>query len=411
MPAIPAGAGGDLPLAGLRVLAVEQYGAGPYCTMYLADLGAEVIKIEPPPGDRGPGGDNARQSGPHFLGDNDSLFFQTFNINKKSVALDLRRPAGQEAFRRLAGTADAVMNNLRGDQPDKLGLTHTALAEVNPRLVCLHLSGYGRTGPRAAWPAYDYLLQAEAGFMALTGEPDGPPARFGLSMVDYMTGMTAAFALTAAMFGAWRTGRGRDVDVTLYDVAMHQLTYPATWYLNAGSRTDRRPRSGHPSVVPCELYPTRDGWLMVMCILPKFWRALCDGVGRPELIEDPRFVGPAERRANRDALAEILDEAFAERTTAQWMGAFAGTVPVAPVLDVPQALDNPYFRDSGGVLRVGHPDNPDLTVVANPVRLDGQVLDGRPCSALGADTEALLREVAYGDVELAALRRDGVIAP
>ncbi|MEO5830422.1 MAG: CoA transferase, partial [Rhodanobacter sp.] len=206
----------DLPLQGIRILAVEQYGAGPYGSMHLADLGAEVIKIESPPG-----GDVSRATGPYFLGEGDSQFFQTFNLNKRSLRLDLKAAAGREVFERLVGSAAAVLNNLRGDQPAKLGLDYATLGKLNPKIVCAHLSAYGRDNERAAWPGYDYLMQAEAGFMALTGEPGQPPSRFGLSMVDYMTGTTMAMGLLAALLGAGRSGIGRDVDVSLFDVALH----------------------------------------------------------------------------------------------------------------------------------------------------------------------------------------------
>ncbi len=395
----------DAPLAGLRVLAVEQYGAGPFATMYLSDMGAEVIKIEAPGS-----GDSSRASGPHFLGPGDSHFYQTFNQGKKSLALDMRGAAGKAVFRRLAATADAVLNNLRGDQPEKLGLTHAALGGVKQSLVCLHLSGYGRSGPRAGWPAYDYLAQAEAGFLSVTGEPDGPPTRMGLSIVDYLSGLTAAFALTAALVGALRTGRGRDVDVTLYDVAMHQLTYPATWYLNEGDVIARRPRSGHPSVVPCEVFPTSDGHVFIMCVLPKFWEALCAGIGQPGLVADPAFATPAARFANRDRLAAILDAALSAQPTAHWMAVLAGKVPLAPVLTLPQALDNPHAQATGAIARFDHPARPGFRSVASPIRLDGDRPQARPAPALGGDSDAVLAASGFSAAEIALLRRDGVIA-
>ena len=183
-----------LPLSGMRVIAIEQYGAGPYGTMQLADLGAEVIKIENP----ADGGDMGRRVGPFFLGPDDSHFFESFNRNKKSITLDLKRDGAREVLLTLARDADGLLNNLRGDLADTLGLTYEALKEANPRIVCAHLSAYGRTGPRANWPGYDYLMQAEAGYLSLTGEPDGPPSRMGLSIVDMMTGLFAAFALLPA---------------------------------------------------------------------------------------------------------------------------------------------------------------------------------------------------------------------
>uniref|UniRef100_UPI004047A3EB CaiB/BaiF CoA transferase family protein n=1 Tax=Limnohabitans sp. TaxID=1907725 RepID=UPI004047A3EB len=398
-----------LPLQGLRILSAEQYGAGPYGSMMLADLGAEVIKIENPHD----GGDVSRLTGPFLLGNDpaapDSQFFQSFNRNKKSLTLDLKSAAGQAVLHRLVPTCDAVMNNLRGDQPDKLGLTYAALGKHRAELVCVHLSAYGRDNERAGWPGYDYLMQAEAGFLHLTGEPDGPPARMGLSMVDYMTGLTTAMALLAGVVGASRSGRGCDLDISLFDVALAQLTYPATWYLNAGHVVQRMPRSAHPSAVPCELVRSADGWLFVMCMTPKFWEALAHGVGRPEWLTDPRFATALTRREHREALSALLDAAMGGQTSAQWMAQLAGRLPLAPVLDLPQALDNPFAQRVGMVQDLPHPQAPDQRVLANPVRVDGQRLPGRVCSALGADSRALLADLGYSQAEIDQLRGQGVV--
>ena len=379
----------DLPLKGLRIIAVEQYGAGPYGSMHLADLGAEVIKIESPSG-----GDVSRATGPYFLGQGDSLFFQTFNLNKRSLCLDLKATEGREVFDKLVGTADAVLNNLRGDQPEKLGLDYATLSKINPKIVCAHLSAYGRDNERAAWPGYDYLMQAEAGFMALTGEPEAPPARFGLSMVDFMTGTTMSMALLAGVVGAMRTGIGRDVDVSLFDVALHQLSYPATWYLNQGHRTERLERSAHPSTVPCQVYRTADGWIMVMCMLEKFWQTFIAGIGSPAWAGEARFADFAARRASRLELTPLVDAVLSTRTTAQWMEVFAGRIPVAPVLDIASALDNPYVERVGMVQTIDHPQGPQR-VLRNPVKLDGQRLAGSACPPLNADARELLEELGY----------------
>ena len=398
-----------LPLQGLRILSAEQYGAGPFGSMMLADLGAEVIKIESPRD----GGDVSRKTGPFFIGDNpaapDSQFFQSFNRNKKSLTLDLKSAAGQQVLHRLTATSDAVMNNLRGDQPQKLGLTYAALGSVKPSLVCVHLSAYGRDNERAHWPGYDYLMQAEAGFLHLTGEPDGPPTRMGLSMVDFMTGTTTATALLAGVLGASRSGRGCDLDISLFDVALAQLTYPATWYLNAGHVVQRAPRSGHPSVVPCELVRTADGWMFVMCMTPKFWEAMAQGVGRSQWLQDPRFASATLRREHRDTLSSLMDEAFGQKTTQSWMRELAGKLPLAPVLDLPHALDNPFVQSVGMVQSLPHPQAPAQRVLANPVRVDGQRLPGRVCSALGADTDALLADIGYAAQEIAQLHQQGVV--
>ena len=216
------------PLAGIKVLAVEQYGAGPYATQLMAELGAEVVKIEAP----AMGGDVSRATGPFFLGTADSQFFQTFSRSKKSIALDIKTPEGRAAFEGLVAQADMVVDNLRGDQPGKMRLTYDDLKGVNPAIVCGHLSAYGRGNSRAGWPGYDYLMQAEAGLMSLTGEPDAPPARLGVSMVDFMTGTMLAFGVVSALLSARTTGEGCDVDVSLFDVALHQLSYPAVWAMN-----------------------------------------------------------------------------------------------------------------------------------------------------------------------------------
>ena len=392
-----------LPLAGVRILSVEQYGAGPYGTMALAQLGAEVIKIEPPVG-----GDSARATGPFYRGPDDSLFFQTFNLNKRSLTLDLKAPAGMAIFRKLVGTADAVTNNARGDQPAKLGITYAALADANPRIVCVHASAYGRDNERAAWPGFDYLMQAEAGFFSVTGEPEAPPTRFGLSMVDFMTGMQLATATLAGILGARATGRGRDLDVTLLDTALHQTSYPASWYLNEGHVVGRTTRSAHPSVVPSQLFPTADGWVFVMAQLPKFWTLLCATLGRSDLAADPRFAATADRLANRAALEAILDAIFAMQPTAHWLALLGGKVPVAPVNDLAQALDSDFMAATGMVGTIPSPDGP-LRVVHSPIRVDGARLPAAPAPKLGADTDALLAEAGCTADEIAALRAVGTV--
>ncbi|MEO8142942.1 MAG: CoA transferase [Betaproteobacteria bacterium] len=388
-----------LPLAGMRVLAVEQYGAGPAGTIYLADLGADVIKVE----NLREGGDVGRQVGPHFFGPGDSQFFQTFNRNKRSIALDLRREEGNAILRDLARSADGVLNNLRGDQPGKLGLTYDALKDVNPRIVCTHLSAYGRDGSRAAWPGYDYLMQAEAGHMSLTGDPAGPPARYGISVVDLMTGLAACYGMLAAIMSARETGRGRDVDTSLFDLALFNLNYPGTWYLNAGAVQGREARSAHPSIVPSQLYRTRDGWIFVMCNKEKFWGLLASELGHPEWADDPRYATFAERLKRRDELTGILDEAFGRDTTAAWLQRLSGKLPVAPVNDVGAALDNPFVAERGGIVDFGH-----ARLIANPIRC-GAELPRKVAPALGADTDDLLRGLGLDEARIAELRAQRIV--
>ncbi len=390
-----------LPLAGVRIIAVEVYGAGPFGSAHLADLGAEVIKVEPRAG-----GDVSRAVGPFFLGQDDSVFFQSLNRNKKSLTLDLKHPRGKEILAKLAATADGLISNLRGDQPEKLGLRHPDLARANPKLVCAHLSAYGRDGARKSWPGYDYLMQGEAGFLSLTGEPEGPPARMGLSIVDYATGTMCALALLAGILEARKTGKGRDLDVSLYDVAMHLLNYPAAWYLNDGLVTERVARSAHPFIAPSQLYRTQDGWIFVMAQTQRFWEMLADALGRGDLkAQYPDF---AARREHRDALTKALDAEFSKQTTEAWLAKLRGTIPCGPVYDLPQALDNPYFLERGGVQVFDHPDRPGFKLVASPFRL-GEPLPARPAPKLGEHTEALLEELGYGEAEIARLKTQGAV--
>jgi crotonobetainyl-CoA:carnitine CoA-transferase CaiB-like acyl-CoA transferase len=381
------------PLVGIRVLSFEQFGAGPYSTLLLADLGADVIKVENP----AVGGDAARHVGPHMLSEGQSHYFQTWNMNKRSIALDIKSTDGRKVFEQLVATADAVVNNLRGDQPGKLRLDYANLRAINAKIVCLHISAYGRDNARKSWPGYDFLMQAEAGLMSLTGEPDDPPARVGASMVDYMTGATAAVGLLSCILRARQTGIGCDVDASLFDVALHQLGYSAVWYLNEKDVSRRQPRSAHAAIAPVQTFPTADGWIFVMCMTDKFWDNLIAAIGRPDLGSDPRFCSQAQRRAHRDDLTGVLDGELAKRTTAEWLGIFSGLLPAGPVLDLDQALDSPFVAEVGMVASVPHPARADLRVLANPLKIDGKRPTQVAAPALGADTEAVLAELASGN--------------
>jgi crotonobetainyl-CoA:carnitine CoA-transferase CaiB-like acyl-CoA transferase len=376
------------PLDGLRVLTLEHFGAGPYGTMLLAELGAEVIKIESP----ALGGDQSRPTGPFLLGADDSQFFQTFSRGKKSCAIEMKTHEGRADFERLVAGADAVANNMRGDQPEKLGLTYAHLKAIKPAIVCAHLSAYGRDNSRKDWPGYDYLMQAECGFYSLTGEPECPPARLGLSMVDFMTGTMMALGLVSAVMKARATGEGCDVDVSLFEVALHQLSYPGVWYLNEGHVTTRLPRGAHPSMAPSQMVRAGDGWMLVMCQNQKFWEIFCSRVGREDLASDARFIDPPTRRANLAVLTQTIDALLSEHPVAYWVELLSGHVPVAPVFNIAQALDNPFVAELGMIETVAHPDRPEgLRMLRTPLRIDGDRPHGTRAPKLGEHTAEIMK--------------------
>jgi crotonobetainyl-CoA:carnitine CoA-transferase CaiB-like acyl-CoA transferase len=397
-----------LPLADVRIIAVEQYGAGPWGTLQLADLGAEVIKIEDPQS----GGDVGRYVPPYQEGE-DSLFFETFNRNKKSISLDLRSPRGREVFEALVTKSDAVYSNLRGDQPRRLRLTYEHLKHVNPRIVCCSLSGFGMSGPRAAEAGYDYIMQAMAGWMSLTGDPNDPPTKSGLSLVDLSGGYVSAIALLGGLWRARRDGVGCDCDISLYETALHELMYVGTWTATAGYVPRRMPESAHPSIVPFQAFQTADGWITVACAKQKFWERLCVAVSREDLLEDPRFADFAARNLNRDELLPTLREEFRTRSTEEWLVILAHAgVPHGPVYEVAEALDDRQAQARGDVVEFEHPRLGTVRQVASPLRLSGDRAPLERGPFRGEHTGQILRELCgYSDEEIAALRAEGTFGP
>jgi crotonobetainyl-CoA:carnitine CoA-transferase CaiB-like acyl-CoA transferase len=397
-----------LPLADVRIIAVEQYGAGPWATLQLSDLGAEVIKIEDPES----GGDVGRYVPPYQSGE-DSLFFETFNRNKKSVSLNLRSPRGREVFEAMVANADAVYSNLRGDQPRKLRLTYEDLREVNPRIVCCSLSGFGMSGPRAGEAGYDYIMQAMAGWMSLTGDPSGPPTKSGLSLVDLSGGYVSAIALLSGLWRARRDGVGCDCDISLYETALHELVYVGTWTASAGYAPQRMPESAHPSIVPFQAFQTADGWLTIACAKQKFWERLCGALDREDLRRDPRFADFAGRNENRKELLPILRATFRERPTAEWLEVLGRAgVPNGPVYEVAEALEDRQARARGDIIEFEHPRLGPVRQLASPLRLSGEPNPLRRAPFRGEHTEQVLRELCgYSDQQIETLRAGGTFGP
>jgi crotonobetainyl-CoA:carnitine CoA-transferase CaiB-like acyl-CoA transferase len=395
-------------LQDVRILAVSQFGAGPFGSLHLADLGAEVIKIENP----GTRGDVARHVPPYTAeGDSpDSLYFQSFNRNKRSITLNLKHPEGQRVFEDLVRVSDGVFSNVRGDQPQQLGLTYEQLRLVNPRIVCCSLSGFGMTGPRRSEPAYDYLIQALSGWMSLTGDPRMPPAKSGVSVVDFAAGAVAMVGLLAGLLNAQRTGQGCDVDVSLLDTGISMLNYLAIWTLNRDYEPKRLPDSAHPTIYPAQVFETKDGYMVVFCAKEKFWRALTEILEAPELAEDPRYRSFANRYEHREALIADLKQRLRAHTTGEWIELMRNRVPCAPVNTVEEALADPQVEARDMIVEVEHPEFGPLRQVRTAIHVPDAPDHHRPASALGADTEAILKEtLAYTDEEIEALRQQGAI--
>ena len=393
------------PLEGVRVLTIEQFGAGPWATMMLADLGAEIIKVENP----ATGGDVGRYVTP-YASAQDSLYFQSFNRNKKSITLNLQHPRVAQILHPLAAAADAVFNNLRGDLPARLGLDYAALKHLKSDLVCCSLSAFGRTGARAAEPGYDYLMQGYAGWMSITGEPEGPPQKSGLSLVDLNAGVCAALGMVSAILRARETGVGGDVEVNLFDAAISQLAYVGAWHLTRGYDPAPTPDSSHPSQIPSQVLPTRDGWLVVMCAKEKFYRNLVRLLDLPELAADPRFASFELRLENRDELIPQLKVRTRQKPTAEWLERLKGQVPCAPVNSVAEAFADPQVAADQMVLDLPHPEFGTVKTPAGPIRIDDAAVAPRRGPGLGEHTDEILQNLlALSPDEIAAYRRDGML--
>lgn len=393
-----------MPLEDLRILAIEQYGAGPFGSLQLAELGADVIKLEDP----ATGGDVGRYVPPFQQGE-DSLFFETFNRNKRSLSLDLRNSAGRRVFGDLVSTADAVYSNLRGDVPAALGINYDDLAPFNDKIVCVSLSGFGTSGPRAHLPAYDYIVQGLTGWMSLTGDPEGPPTKTGLSLVDFSGGLVAAFTILAAIHASRRDGRGMDCDISLYDTATAMLTYDATWHLNDAWEPERLARSAHPSLVPFQLFQGDDErWFVVACAKEKFWRRLTDALGMPEIADDARYKDFPARYRHREELIALLDRTFCTGPAAHWVKTLGDAgVPVGPVLSVDETLAHEHTIDRGLIVESPHESLGALRTVRSPARVGGEPARIGRAPRRNEHAAEILDELGYTEAERRSLTAAG----
>ena len=398
-------------LSHVRVLDLSRVLAGPWATQLLADLGAEVIKIERPGA-----GDDTRAWGPPWLATqegeetSESAYFTCTNRGKKSVTVDLGKPEGPALVRRLAERSDVFIENFKVGALARLGLGHGDLAALNPRLVYCSITGFGQTGPYRNRPGYDFLVQAMGGLMSVTGEPDGSPMKVGVAITDILTGMYAATAVLAALAHRDRSGKGQHVDLSLLDVQVAALANQAESFLGTG-RPPGRLGNAHPSIVPYQAFATRDGHVVITVGNDGQFARLCEVAGRPELCRDARFATNAARVENRAALVPVLAALLAGRASRDWIDALeAAGVPCGPINDLAQVFEDPQIRARGMRVEVPHPLVGKVPVVGSPIHLsETPVRHGTP-PLLGEHTREVLGDVlGMAEAEVEALRRGGVI--
>jgi crotonobetainyl-CoA:carnitine CoA-transferase CaiB-like acyl-CoA transferase len=364
------------PLAGIRVLEVGHILAGPFAGMLLADLGADVIKIEPRDGDL------SRHVGARAVDDH-NVYFASLNRNKRSVHIDLTTTEGQAQLGELAATAHALLVNLRPSTIRKLGLDYESLRRYNPTIVCVALTGYGLDGPAAEWPSFDYVIQAMTGVAAMTGEPGGPPTLAGYSAVDNSSGIMAALGLVAKVL----EGNGGQVDVSLFEVMLSQLNYKAAAYLNGGDRPARHALGAHTFYVPAQLFATESGYLALFVTHDEFWRRLCQEIGRPEWADDPRFATMQQRFEHRAVLVDELQAVLADAPAAGWVERLRPLgIAVGEVVDLGDALDGELAQSRGTVVSVDTGNGP-LRMVGNPIRSEDASAAPRPPPRLHEHTD------------------------
>lgn len=390
-------------LSGIRVIDLTRNLAGPFCTMLLADLGAEVIKVERPGV-----GDEARAFGPFINGE--SGYFISINRGKKSVTLDLKHPRGKELLLKLVSMADVLVESFRPGVMERLGLSHEQVYAVNPRIVYASVSGFGQTGPYREKGAYDLVVQGYGGIMSITGQPGGLPTRVGVSIGDLAAALYLANGILAALVARSFTGRGDRIDISMLDCQVALLENSIVRY-SASGEIPRPIGNRHPSITPFEMFPTRDGYIVVCAGNQNLWESFCRVIRREDLLADPRFVTNALRTDNQEALAEILRTVLVQKTTAEWLELLeAAGVPCGPVNNVAQVLEDPQVRSRGMVVTINHPKAGPVLVPGCPVKSSQHGTEAaKPSPLLGQHNREVFGWLGLSEADLAALEREGVI--
>jgi crotonobetainyl-CoA:carnitine CoA-transferase CaiB-like acyl-CoA transferase len=390
-------------LENIKVVDLTRTLAGPFCTMMLGDMGADVIKIEEP--ERG---DETRSWTPFWNGE--STQFVSFNRNKRSLTVNLREKEGIDLILALAQKADVMIESFRTGALDRMGLGYEAVKKVKPDIIYCSISGYGRTGPMSEKPGYDLLIQAYSGLMSLTGEPDGMPLRVGFSLVDLFTGMMAYGSIVTGLYHREKSGQGQQIEAALLDGQVATLSYHATAYFATGV-VPHRMGSGHPSLVPYQSFPAADGFFILGVANEGLWRRFCHAIERPDLMEDPRFKTNDDRVAHRAECVDTLSEIFRARTVAEWVDAISGAgVPCGPINRVSDVVADPQVLARNMIADVAHPNVPNLKVPNSPLKLaETPTAIRRPPPLLGQHNEEVLTELGYTPERVAKLRKKGVI--